>query len=208
MNAIEAVAKRERERRSLRLQGQGQGQGRGDYDDGVVDLGGSESSLGGSRKRKSVDQDAGADGGGNLQDGPGAGETDPLGYLCSGYDLFITREPCVMCSMALVHSRIRRVYYLDPQSISLEHIHQLKREFMSSPSTTTTTELHATTETEEATTSTQAQNTEDDDTKKWESVLQSCRVSGTGGLGTLHKIHTHPSINHHFSVCKVLLKTE
>ncbi|CAK9303377.1 unnamed protein product [Gordionus sp. m RMFG-2023] len=32
-------------------------------------------------------------------------------YLCTNYHLFTTREPCIMCSMALVHARIRRVFY-------------------------------------------------------------------------------------------------
>ncbi|MBN3308397.1 ADAT3 protein, partial [Amia calva] len=34
-----------------------------------------------------------------------------LPYICTGYDLYVTREPCVMCAMALVHSRINRVFY-------------------------------------------------------------------------------------------------
>ncbi|XP_074659657.1 putative inactive tRNA-specific adenosine deaminase-like protein 3 isoform X3 [Tubulanus polymorphus] len=36
---------------------------------------------------------------------------DSLPYLCTSYDLYITREPCAMCSMALTHSRINRVFY-------------------------------------------------------------------------------------------------
>ncbi|XP_029431425.1 probable inactive tRNA-specific adenosine deaminase-like protein 3 isoform X2 [Rhinatrema bivittatum] len=37
-----------------------------------------------------------------------------LPYICTGYDLYITREPCIMCAMALVHSRIQRVFYGTP----------------------------------------------------------------------------------------------
>ncbi|XP_012500910.1 PREDICTED: probable inactive tRNA-specific adenosine deaminase-like protein 3 [Propithecus coquereli] len=37
-----------------------------------------------------------------------------LPYVCTGYDLYVTREPCAMCAMALVHSRILRVFYGAP----------------------------------------------------------------------------------------------
>jgi tRNA-specific adenosine deaminase 3 len=32
-------------------------------------------------------------------------------YLCTGFDCFLVREPCTMCAMALVHSRVARVVY-------------------------------------------------------------------------------------------------
>eukprot|EP00668_Euglena_longa_P000883 GGOE01001067.1.p1 GENE.GGOE01001067.1~~GGOE01001067.1.p1 ORF type:complete len:334 (-),score=33.53 GGOE01001067.1:82-1083(-) len=39
-------------------------------------------------------------------------DSDP--YLLSGCDVYTTHEPCTMCSMALLHSRVRSVYYAVP----------------------------------------------------------------------------------------------
>ncbi|OVA01072.1 CMP/dCMP deaminase [Macleaya cordata] len=35
-------------------------------------------------------------------------------YLCTGFDIFLAWEPCSMCAMALVHQRIRRIFYAFP----------------------------------------------------------------------------------------------
>lgn len=35
-------------------------------------------------------------------------------YLCLNYHVYTTHEPCTMCAMALVHSRISQLVYIKP----------------------------------------------------------------------------------------------
>ena len=44
------------------------------------------------------------------------GKTGQKSYLCTGFDCYVVREPCAMCAMALVHSRVRRVIYALPDA--------------------------------------------------------------------------------------------
>jgi tRNA(Arg) A34 adenosine deaminase TadA len=44
-------------------------------------------------------------------------ETDGY-YVCHGLWVFLSHPPCVMCSMALTHSRISRLYYFENDKLT------------------------------------------------------------------------------------------
>jgi tRNA-specific adenosine deaminase 3 len=57
-------------------------------------------------------ENGGAAEGGRAED---SGEAQPRRpYMCTGYDCYVVIEPCAMCAMGLVHSRVRRVIFCVP----------------------------------------------------------------------------------------------
>ncbi|KAJ3696890.1 hypothetical protein LUZ61_000595 [Rhynchospora tenuis] len=51
-------------------------------------------------------------------------------YLCTGFDIYLAWEPCPMCAMALVHQRIKRIFYAfpNPRVGALGTVHRLQGE--------------------------------------------------------------------------------
>ncbi|KAF8404037.1 hypothetical protein HHK36_008913 [Tetracentron sinense] len=49
-------------------------------------------------------------------------------YLCTGFDIYLVWEPCTMCAMALVHQRIKRIFYAfpNPNAGALGSVHRLQ----------------------------------------------------------------------------------
>ncbi|KAF8916980.1 cytidine deaminase-like protein [Mucidula mucida] len=48
------------------------------------------------------------------QQGVPSGQVNGAHYLLTSLSLFITHEPCIMCSMALLHSRVKEIFYILP----------------------------------------------------------------------------------------------
>lgn len=66
-----------------------------------------------------AEADEDADGGAKrrrVADAPPAAPPPARPYLCTGWDCFVVDEPCMMCAMALVHSRVRRVVFRRPDA--------------------------------------------------------------------------------------------
>ncbi|CAM9286655.1 putative inactive tRNA-specific adenosine deaminase-like protein 3 [Lampetra fluviatilis] len=95
---------------SVDLVARGQGGGAYSYDEypDCVCVGAGRGGSAGTEDDRGTTEVAG--GGGHDPQTPS--EEEP--YLCTNLDVFVTHEPCVMCAMALVHSRVQRVFYGTP----------------------------------------------------------------------------------------------
>ncbi|CAA6662272.1 unnamed protein product [Spirodela intermedia] len=60
----------------------------------------------------------------------GRGQRSHRPYLCTGFDIYLAWEPCAMCAMALVHQRVRRIFFAfpNPNAGALGSVHRLQGE--------------------------------------------------------------------------------
>ncbi|XP_048135291.1 tRNA-specific adenosine deaminase TAD3 isoform X3 [Rhodamnia argentea] len=81
-----------------------------------------------AKRRKTEGTDVGNDD--KNDDAHGKGDLCSRPYLCTGNDIYLVWEPCTMCAMALVHQRIRRVFYAfpNPSAGALGSVHRLQGE--------------------------------------------------------------------------------
>ena len=63
-----------------------------------------------------IDAVAHAQGGGAWTIAESFKDDNKSSYLLTGYDVYLSHEPCCMCAMALVHSRVGRVFFYSSQS--------------------------------------------------------------------------------------------
>ncbi|XP_056162749.1 tRNA-specific adenosine deaminase TAD3-like isoform X1 [Syzygium oleosum] len=79
-----------------------------------------------AKRRKTDGTDV--DDGDKNDDAHGNGDLSSRPYLCTGNDIYLVWEPCTMCAMALVHQRIRRVFYAfpNPSAGALGSVHRLQ----------------------------------------------------------------------------------
>ena len=61
---------------------------------------------------------------------PSEGLQSMEGYLCTDFEVYTNTEPCVMCSMALLHSRVSKVFFStkNPHSGGLSSVFRLHTE--------------------------------------------------------------------------------
>ncbi|KAF3440952.1 hypothetical protein FNV43_RR19238 [Rhamnella rubrinervis] len=103
----------------------------GDIQDKSVDMNSMQLSSTGSPAKRQKTNFTNVKGDGNLDTCcEGSHSLSDRPYLCTGYDIYLVWEPCTMCAMALVHQRIRRIFFAfpNPNAGALGSVYRLQGE--------------------------------------------------------------------------------